>query len=218
MSERNDHVVADALNHPVGSGAVLGVIFAGGASRRYGDDKALAELGGAYLLQRVVDRIQPQVSALAISGEKRAGFVLPTIPDELQGAGPLAALRSVLVWAEQHEFALAMTVSCDTPFIPRNIVSVLHAALKDFDCAVVIRAGMAHPTCALWKTAARTKVETAFESGARSLHGAIDHLNAYMVDFSAARDGPGDDPFFNINSKVDMAMAQAWLDNCHVPK
>jgi molybdopterin-guanine dinucleotide biosynthesis protein A len=189
---------------------VLGVILAGGASRRYGQDKALALLGGVPLLQWVVDRLRPQVNELAISGETRPGFDLQAIPDELPDTGPLAALCSILAWAERKGFPLVMTASCDTPFVPRDICSVLHVSLANHDCAVASRGGPMHPTCVLWKTACRASIDTAFDAGVRSLHGAISYLNAIAVDFTAG-DSPGGDPFFNINSQADMVVAQAWL-------
>lgn len=209
MFERDDRVVADPLDRG-GREAVLGVILVGGASRRYGHDKALAMLGGTPLLQWVVDRIRPQVGELAISGETRPGFALQAIVDALPNAGPLAALCSILAWAEEKDLPLVMTLSCDTPFIPRDIAGVLRKALEDYDCAVASRGGTIHPTCALWRTASRASIETAFDSGVRSLHGAISYLNAIAVDFSTG-EGPGGDPFFNINSPADMAVAQDWL-------
>jgi len=214
MSERNDRVVPDPLGPRGVHAQVLGVILAGGASRRYGHDKALAMLGGAPLLQWVVDRVRPQVDELAISGDPRPGFILAGIPDGLPNAGPLAALCSILAWAERKDFPLVMTVSCDTPFIRRDIAGMLRMALMDRDCAVASQAGVMHPTCALWRTACRASIDTAFDAGVRSLHGAISYLNAIAVDFSTG-EGPGGDPFFNINSQMDMAVAQDWLAEGH---
>lgn len=217
MSERNDRVVADPLGRLGCRTQILGVVLAGGASRRYGGDKALALLGGIPLLQRVVDRIRPQVNELAISGETRPGFDLQVIPDEMPDSGPLAALCSILAWAEGKGFALVMTASCDAPFVPHDIGSVLHASLADHDCAVASWGGAIHPTCALWKTACRASIDTAFDAGVRSLHGAVSHVNAVVVDFSTVN-GPGGDPFFNINSQADMAVAQEWLAEGHQPR
>ena len=211
MSERDDRLVAGALNPPPGAGAVLGIIFAGGASRRFGQDKISAGLGGIPLLQRVADRFGPQVDRLALSGQPRPEFPLPAIADRLDGEGPLAALWSVLQLAAQQNWPLVASVSGDTPFIPRDMVARLIAALQDHDCVVASREGVLHPTCAVWATRARAKIEAAFDAGARSLHRAISRLDAVQVDFSAAGDGPGGDPFFNINSQDDMAAAEAWL-------
>lgn len=210
MSERNDRLVAGPLGDEGRAERVLGVILVGGASRRYGQDKALAKLGGLALLQRVADRIRPQVSELVISGDARPGFDLLAVADALPNAGPLAALCSILAWAERQGFALVMTVSCDTPFVPRDMGTILYASLADHDCAVASGGGAMHPTCALWRTACRATIDTLFDAGGRSLHGAISRVNAIVVDFPAVN-GPGGDPFFNINSQADMALAQAWL-------
>lgn len=211
MFERNDRLVVGSVRRPLSEGAVLGVIFAGGASRRYGQDKAAARLGGVPLLRRVADRLGPQVNALVISGQARPEISAVNIPDKLQSAGPLAALCSVLQVAGLQGWPMVATVSCDTPFIPINIVAKLGAMLNGHDCSVASRHGVPHPTCALWATRAFGKIQAAFDTGARSLHSAISSLDMVEVDFSAEHYGPGGDPFFNINSQADMAVAHTWL-------
>ena len=191
-------------------GLVLGAVFAGGASRRYGSDKALALLGGVPLLERVVTRARPQVDELVLSGAARDGFPLTAIPDNAADAGPLAALCSVLAWAERRSFPLVATFSCDAPFVPHDLVQSLHAALRDHDCAVAGRAGVIHPTFALWRTGVRERLDAAYAGGTRSLHGAIAAVRSTVADFSIVKDGPGSDPFFNINTPGDMALAEAW--------
>jgi molybdopterin-guanine dinucleotide biosynthesis protein A len=211
MPERDDRLVAGALSPPLGEEAVLGIIFAGGASRRYGQDKMLASLDSIPLLQRVADRFGPQVDALTISGQHRSGFPIPNIPDRLNGAGPLAALCSVLEVAAQQNWSLVATVSGDTPFIPGDMVDRLVAALKGRDCAVASWRGVLQPTCTVWATHVCAEIKLMFDAGARSLHRVISRLDAAKVDFSAIGGGPGGDPFFNINSQKDMASAKAWL-------
>lgn len=211
MSERNDRLVAGALSQPPGAGAVLGVIFAGGASRRYGRDKGLANLDGVPLLQHVIDRFAPQLDMLVIGGRPRTEFSIPNIPDGLPGTGPLGALCDIIRLAEEKGWERLATVSCDTPFIPADMVDRLSAALGNHDCALANCKGVRHPTCALWTVGAFTELDAAFAAGVRSLYGAVAGLDAIDVDFSDVKDGPGNDPFFNINSPHDMAVAQAWL-------
>jgi len=204
----DDPVGAIARNVPV-----LGVILVGGASRRYGQDKAMARLGGIPMVQRVAAQVAGQVSMLTASGTGRPGLDLPVIPDAVPHGGPLPALLSILTWADERKFEQVATFSCDTPFLPSDLVMRLRRALKPgCDCAVALHGGAAHPTCSLWKTTSLPKFRTAFESGTRSLHGALAHLKACSAEFSDSGDGPGGDPFFNINSQSDMAEAQAWID------
>ena len=212
MFERDDHLVAGTLSGPRRTGTILGVIFAGGASQRYGRDKAAAELDGISLLHRVSNCIRPQVDVLAVSGKERPQLPIPNIPDELTGGGPLAALCSILRLAEREGWPFVATVSCDTPFIPGDFVGKLHSAIGGHDCALAICRGVSHPTCALWATAARAKIEVAFNSGERSLHHTIARLDTIEVDFSSREGGPNGDPFFNINYQTDLAVAQVWLN------
>jgi len=75
---------------------VVGLLLAGGQSRRMGGgDKALRILGGIPLLDRVIERLQPQVDAVVLNANgdpaRFAGYALPIVPDSVSGfAGPLA--------------------------------------------------------------------------------------------------------------------------------
>ncbi|MCH7942248.1 MAG: NTP transferase domain-containing protein [Proteobacteria bacterium] len=84
---------------------VVGVVLAGGLSRRMGGgDKALLALGGRTILDHVIERARPQVSQLALNANgdaaRFAGFGLPVIADVVEGhAGPLAGVLTGLEWA-----------------------------------------------------------------------------------------------------------------------
>jgi len=196
-------------------GAVLGVVLAGGASSRYGSDKALAPLDGIPLLQRIVDQVGPQVDKVVLSGMARPGYAVEVIADEVVHAGPLAALKTTLAWAEARKFPLVMTFPCDAPFVPADTVKRLRVALRHGDCAVARRNGHDEPTCALWRTASRAKVDAALASGIRSLRDAMARVDATGADFSGVVAGPNGDPFFNINTRAAMADAEAWLRRKH---
>lgn len=81
------------------------VILAGGrASRMGGGDKVLLELQGKPLLGHVIERLRPQVGAIAISANgdpaRFAGFGLRVLPDEMPDhPGPLAGILAGMDWA-----------------------------------------------------------------------------------------------------------------------
>ena len=84
----------------------LGVILAGGlATRMGGGDKGLLQIGGQSLLDRVIDRLRPQVGGLALNAngdaERFARLNLPVVSDSIEGfAGPLAGvLAPARQWA-----------------------------------------------------------------------------------------------------------------------
>lgn len=209
-------MIAWALNHRARQkGPILGVILAGGASSRYGSDKALAPLGCVSLLQRIADQVQPQVDLLALSGKARPGFSLQVIADDVEHAGPLAALRTILAWADARKYPLVATFPCDTPFVPAGAVKRLRDALNDSDCAMAQHNGVAHPACTIWKTTVRAKIEDTLALGVHSLQGATARVSTVTVDFSDTMEGPEGDPFFNINTHADMVTAEAWLQREH---
>ena len=69
---------------------VVGLLLAGGQSRRMGGgDKALRMLGGVTLLERVIERLRPQVDALLLNANgdpsRFARFALPVVPTVFRG-------------------------------------------------------------------------------------------------------------------------------------
>jgi len=96
---------------------VLGVIIAGGKSSRMGQEKALMAWQGKPLIAHVVERLVPQVEALAINANgdtRRFGFLgLPVFPDELNDIHtPLAGLHAALAGAANNSFDAVLTVPC----------------------------------------------------------------------------------------------------------
>ena len=106
---------------------ILGAVLAGGRSSRFGSDKAAALLDGRTLLDRVIDALRPQVDALVICGREHAG--LTSVPDRPgPDLGPLGGLNAALHHAAAHGFEAVVTVPCDTPFLPDDLVERLRTA------------------------------------------------------------------------------------------
>ena len=82
----------------VGGVNIVGLLLAGGQSRRMGGgDKALRLLGGRSLLERVIDRLRPQATALVLNANgnpaRFAACGLPVVADSIPDfAGPLAGI------------------------------------------------------------------------------------------------------------------------------
>lgn len=180
---------------------ILGVILAGGASRRFGSDKALARLAGVSLIEHVARWALPQVGLLAVSGAAIAP--LPVIADREKDAGPLCGILSSLAWAEANGFARLATFACDGPIFPHDLVTQLSSGAAA-DCVMARCGADKHYTYGVWRTACRPALEMAYAGGLRSLRGAAEALTAAYVDFAP-------DAFFNINHPEDLASAEALL-------
>lgn len=196
---------------------VVGVVLAGGKSRRYGTDKAFVPFHGATLVEHVIGRAAPQVGKLLISANdtpRFAQFGLPVLADtvtEKDGgqAGPLAGILAALDWIARHEprARWLASFSVDTPLLPVDLVSRLGAAAEREGAMVACSrsGGRLHPLLALWSPALRESLRPALARGERAVHRFVEQQGMAIVDFA---DQPFD-PFANVNTPDDLARLAA---------
>lgn len=197
---------------------VVGVILAGGQSRRMGGgDKCLQRLGGETLLSRIVDRTIPQVGTLMLNANgdpaRFSEFGLPVADDIVEGfAGPLAGVLTGLAWAADNAPSArwVATFAGDAPFLPIDLVArLLEAVSTDAaDMAVAASGGRDHPVFGLWPVAERQNLRYALvEEDIRKVDRWTARYRLAHVEF--ANDPV--DPFFNINRPEDIAAAERLL-------
>jgi molybdopterin-guanine dinucleotide biosynthesis protein A len=194
---------------------ILGVVLAGGNSRRFGREKAFGDLGGESIIAHVIALFKPQVGRLIINANgdpaRFEGFGLPIEADrDHPGLGPLSGLLAAFDWAAQHApgaTAIA-TVSSDVPFLPADLVERL--VQEGSGGAAIAKSGnRRHPTIAVWPIAVRDAVEDALSQQSLSIDGFARSLDAIAVEFPMREvGGEALDPFFNINTPDDLAAAR----------
>ncbi|WP_071672982.1 molybdenum cofactor guanylyltransferase MobA [Nioella nitratireducens] len=197
----------------------LGLILAGGrATRMGGGDKGRLMLGQRTLFARVIERIGPQVAALALNanGEvaRFADLGLPVLPDGLAGfPGPLAGVLAGLDWAAVQGASHIVTVAADTPFFPEDLVPRLLLASETEGQPIALAASEAEgralmqPTFGLWPVALRQDLRASLAQGERKVRRWAGGHGVALAPFPAGRV----DPFFNINTPEDLARAEAML-------
>lgn len=196
----------------------LGVLLAGGLARRMGGgDKPMRAIGGRSILERVIARLAPQCDGLVLNANgdpARFAFTgLPVAADSVPGfAGPLAGILAGLDWAAAHrpEIEWVASVAADTPFLPHDLVSRLHAAREaaGTPLACAESDGQAHPVNALWAVGLREDLRRALV--VEDLR-KIDRWTARHGIAHAAWPAEPYDPFFNANTPEDVAAAEALL-------
>jgi molybdenum cofactor guanylyltransferase/molybdopterin-guanine dinucleotide biosynthesis protein MobB len=195
------------------------VILAGGKGRRMGGkDKALIPLLDRPLLSYVLESISGHVAPIALNIntnlDKFSEFGYEIIEDPIKGhLGPLAGILASLNWARQLNQKWVMTLPCDTPFLPKNIVKEM-IKLKnkelDVDLVVAQSKGYNHPVIALWKSDLNLKLEKALNEGIRKIDIFTSSLKVAYVDFDKINND-NFDPFTNLNSPLDLIKAQQIL-------
>jgi molybdopterin-guanine dinucleotide biosynthesis protein A len=190
-----------------------GILLAGGlATRMGGGDKSLKLLAGRPILAHVIDRIRPQVSALALNANgdpaRLADWDLPVVPDVLPDfPGPLAGIHAGMVWARAHDAADIISIPTDTPFLPADLVGRLLAARDDADIAVARSAGQPHPVVALWPVRLADELHRLVDGGMRRVTEFAGRHKVAYADFAVG----AVDPFLNINRPEDLARAEALV-------
>lgn len=107
----------------------FGAILAGGESRRYGAPKALADVGGRRIIDRVLDRLGRVCDDLVVIANDPALFRdldLPTRPDLRPGLGALGGIHAALAWAREEGRPGIVAVACDMPFLSTPLLQRLH--------------------------------------------------------------------------------------------
>ena len=186
---------------------ITGIVLAGGQGRRMGGvDKGLQLLNGRPMIAHVIERLAPQVEDIVINAnqnrEAYAAFGHPVVPDAIEGyAGPLAGLHAGLQAATQ---ALVVTVPCDSPFLPVDLVQKLAAALvaSEADLAMAVTGTDAtrqmHPVFCLMKTTLLPQLTHYLQTGGRKVEAWYRSGKLTEVLFE------DESAFANINTEADL--------------
>ncbi|RYD68990.1 MAG: molybdenum cofactor guanylyltransferase MobA [Sphingobacteriales bacterium] len=194
---------------------VVGIILAGGLARRMGGgDKCLLPLAGKTLLQRTVERAQPQVSKLLLNANgsslRFARLRLPVLPDNFpNNPGPLAGIHAGFKWMQTNtpDAQWLASFASDSPFFPDDLVERFYQkTLTEFNPLVVAVSKLQmHPVFGLWHISLLPKIETLLNTGeVPRLLDWVSAQKATQVDFIAE----SYDPFFNINTPQDLYSAE----------
>jgi molybdopterin-guanine dinucleotide biosynthesis protein A len=188
-------------------------VLAGGRSVRFGGEKAVALLDGRPLLEWAAERLRSVCSRVAINvrpgteAEAAATALnLPALYDAPgDAAGPLAGVKTGLIWAEELG-AQALAVSpCDAPLLPADLYVRLLEQAQGAGAMAVTSDGR-QPLCAVWPVAALPVVRQALARGAHPpTWQVLEGLGARKVLFEHA------ETFVNVNTRADLAAAQARL-------
>jgi molybdopterin-guanine dinucleotide biosynthesis protein A len=115
---------------------ISGIILAGGKSSRYGSNKALVEINGVRLIERVISVMEPLFERLIIitnTPQEYAHLKLPMVEDLIKGLGPLGGVFTGLQTMSEDA---GFFVACDMPFLSGELIHHMIDVLDDFDAVV----------------------------------------------------------------------------------
>jgi molybdopterin-guanine dinucleotide biosynthesis protein A len=192
---------------------VTGVIQAGGKSTRMGGrPKALLELGGRRIIERVLDAVAPVVDDVLIvtnTPELYAFLDLPMVADVWPEHGSLGGIFTGLAAASGEA---AFTVACDMPFLHRDVARLVVARAGEGD-VVIPRVGDTLETLhAVYTKACLPHIETRLRAGRLKIVGFFDDVRVVEIGESeVARHRAPEAVFMNVNTPEELARAQALV-------
>lgn len=182
---------------------ITGIILAGGRGTRMGAvDKGLQTFRDAPMALHALMRLAPQVGYIMINANRNIApyeaFGVPVWQDEIAGfAGPLAGLHTGLSHCDTEYL---VTVPCDSPFLPADLVARLAAGLEESNADVAIavtgtgETRQPHPVFCLVKSSLLPHLTQYLQEGNRKFDKWYSTLRAVEVPFD------DENAFRNINT------------------
>ena len=190
---------------------ITGLVLAGGlGSRMGGVDKGLQNHRGMALALFALMRLQPQVGTVMINANRNLGAYeamgVPVWPDVMADyPGPLAGLQTGL---ERCETPYLVSVPCDTPDFPADLVARLASALVAADAEIAMAAAVedgelrTQPVFCLLKAELLESLMHYMQSGQRKIDRWTAMHRCVVVEFDDAA------AFFNANTLAELQQLQ----------
>jgi len=195
---------------------ILGVVLAGGKSKRFGQDKNQVKLGKHTLLERVLFKINNEfkevvvVSSQNLKIEKFSQIHL--IPDCIEGKGPLAGVLSAMKWIKEKnkEYKWIATFPSDTPFFDKSIINTYRKKINQNESLLyfVKSNKKRHNIFGLWSIDLLGILENdLIKNNLRKVENWANKIGVKTINIKNDKF----DSFLNINTKEDLVEAKKIL-------
>ena len=194
---------------------VTGVIQAGGKSIRMGGTpKALIELGGRRIIERVLAVVREVVDDVLVvtnTPDLYRFLGLPMVPDVFPDHGSLGGIYSGLAAASGDA---AFTVACDMPFLRAGVARLVVDRAGQAD-VVVPRAGDQLQTMhATYAKACLSPIEERLRAGRLRISGFFDAVRVLEIpEAEVARHADPTICFMNVNTPEELERARSIADH-----
>jgi molybdenum cofactor guanylyltransferase len=199
----------DEENHSPGTfSEITGLILAGGKSSRYGTNKALVEVDGTVLIERVVrvmTAVFEEVILITNSPEDYSFLGLPMVGDLIKGLGPIGGIYTGLATIST---VAGFFVACDMPFLNANLLRHMVKAREGFDAVVPRMGWMLEPLHTLYTRNCLPVIKSLIDSREHQIARCFHKIRVRYMDEKELRAfDPELSSLFNINKPQDLPSA-----------
>ena len=196
---------------------ILGVVLAGGKSKRFGEDKSQVKLHGKILIEYILSEIMDQFNEILVVTNnpirfKDSGKILIT-KDFEEGLGPLGGILTAMKWIkdQKKDYEWISTFPSDTPFFTNKELKIFYENIdiKKSKLFFIKNKETRHNIFGLWSLDLLKKLETDLQKGERKVEVWADTVGVETINIEYEKR----DPFFNINTKEDLEKAYKIMKN-----
>tara|TARA_B100000965_G_scaffold350803_1_gene324932 strand:+ start:32 stop:637 length:606 start_codon:yes stop_codon:yes gene_type:complete len=196
---------------------ILPVVLAGGKSKRFGENKSQAQLGGKILIDHILSEIIYEFKEVLIVANEKIEH-LPSeriikIEDYKKNYGPLGGIFSAMKWAKDNnkKYNWIASFPSDTPFFKMNIFKKFLNKIneKESELFFIKSNEKRHNIFGLWSLDLIDQLEKDLETGTRKVEKWANNIGVKIINMSFEKK----DPFFNINTKEDLKNAEKILND-----
>ena len=183
--------------------APVGLVLAGGDSKRFGADKGNLEIDGQTMVSLAVSRLDSVCSEVAVAG---GGRRYPTSVESIEdgpGKGPAAGILGA---ARAFDGRPLLVLACDLPGVTEPLLSRLHNG-SEYDWFLPRHRGGVEPLCARYSPAILELLERQVATGVFALHTLLtaDLEIGFLENEELQRLGSPAELFLNVNEPEDLA-------------
>ena len=196
---------------------ILAVVLAGGQSKRFGEDKNQAKLGNLTLLEHVLEKVTKKFEKTLIISNQNLNIKdldsVTIVPDCIKGnLGPLVGVLTAMKWIRKNnkQYQWIATFPSDTPFFEISIIEKYKNRINlNESLLYFVRSNQKrHNIFGLWSVKLMDTLENDLvNNNFRKVEKWADKIGVETINVKIDKF----DPFFNINTKMDLEEAKKIL-------
>ncbi len=195
---------------------ILGVVLAGGKSKRFGKDKTQVKLGNKILIDYILSEIIDEFNEILIVSNNKINFMssnkISLIKDLKEGLGPLGGILSAMKWIKKNNknYKWISTFPSDTPFFTKKQLKNFYKKIKlnQSNLFFIKNKSSRHNIFGLWSLDLIDKLEADLLKGERKVELWANSVGVNLINIESENI----DPFMNINTKDDLEKAKKIKD------
>ena len=198
---------------------ILGIILAGGKSRRFGENKSNVMLGNKTLLEHAINKLENNFEEILIISKDKNEYrfknkKIMVIEDCIEGQlGPLVGILTAMKWAKSNKrnYKWIASFPCDTPFFDANLIKLLKLKSEKTSKKLIFinSDNKRHNIFGLWSMELINNLEKDINNNFRKVEIWANKIGFETIDIKTNKF----DKFLNINTKEDLDKAKKYIKN-----